>query len=122
MRDTELYRHLLGLESPWTVAKVDLSVSTQRVDVFVEHPQGQKWPCPVCGDLLPVHDRQPVILYTAECRTWLDRENTDPAPLVRLYQPYPAELMQAYIVSCQVNAVRNQGRDLIQPADHLTLL
>lgn len=42
MRDTELYRHLLGLESPWTVAKVDLSVSTQRVDVFVEHPQGRQ--------------------------------------------------------------------------------
>nr|WP_026842592.1 transposase family protein [Citrifermentans bremense] len=56
MRDTDLYRHLLGLESPWTVAKVDLPVSTQRVDVAVEHPKGQKWPCPVCGDLLPVYD------------------------------------------------------------------
>lgn len=26
MRDTELYRHLLGLESPWTVARVEVGV------------------------------------------------------------------------------------------------
>lgn len=56
MNDTDLYRYLLGLESPWTVTKVSLSVDTQRVDVFVEHPKGQKWPCPVCGELLPVYD------------------------------------------------------------------
>jgi transposase len=56
VNDTDLYRHLLGLESPWTVAKVNLSVETQRVEVFVEHPKGQKWPCPACGELLPVYD------------------------------------------------------------------
>ena len=27
MLDTELYRHLLGIESPWKVTKVVLSVS-----------------------------------------------------------------------------------------------
>jgi len=26
MRDTELYRQILGLESPWTVSKVELSM------------------------------------------------------------------------------------------------
>jgi transposase len=56
MKDTELYRHLLGLESPWTVANVNLDVATQRVDVHVEHPKGQKWPCPDCGELLPVRE------------------------------------------------------------------
>lgn len=56
MKDTELYRHLLGLESPWTVANVNLDISAQRVDVHVEHPKGEKWPCPVCGDHLPVYD------------------------------------------------------------------
>lgn len=56
MKDTELYRHLLGLESPWTVANVNLDITAQRVDVHVEHPKGQKWPCPVCGDHLPVYD------------------------------------------------------------------
>jgi len=56
MRDTELYRHLLGLVSPWTVANVNLDIAAQRVDVFAEHPKGEKWACPVCGDLLPVYD------------------------------------------------------------------
>ena len=29
MRDVELYRHLLGLESPWTVRAVELNVPEQ---------------------------------------------------------------------------------------------
>lgn len=31
MRDIELYRHLLGIASLWTVAQVELSVPKQRV-------------------------------------------------------------------------------------------
>ena len=27
MRDVELYRHVLGLEGPWTVTRVELSVT-----------------------------------------------------------------------------------------------
>jgi transposase len=56
MRDTELYRHLLGLVSPWGVTTVNLDITAQRVDVYAEHPTGEKWACPVCGDLLPVYD------------------------------------------------------------------
>ena len=33
MRDVELYRHVLGLDVPWTVTHVDLSVPEERVDV-----------------------------------------------------------------------------------------
>ena len=44
-----------------------------------------------------IHDRQPVILH-------------------------PAELMQAYAVSPSVNAVKNQGPQLVQPAEQMTLL
>jgi hypothetical protein len=44
MRDTTLYQHLLGLMEPWTVAKVDLDVASQRVDVWVEHPKGCSGP------------------------------------------------------------------------------
>ena len=36
MRDTELYRHLLGLQAPWKVARVELSAADGRVDVWVE--------------------------------------------------------------------------------------
>ena len=37
MRDVELYRHLLGLEQPWTVSRVELSVKDQQVDVWADH-------------------------------------------------------------------------------------
>jgi transposase len=53
MLDTELYRHLLGIESPWKVTKVVLSVREQKVDVWVAHPRGVEWPCPECG--VPCH-------------------------------------------------------------------
>lgn len=33
MRDFELHRRVVGLETPWTVTRVDLSVTEQRVDV-----------------------------------------------------------------------------------------
>ena len=56
MRDIELYRHLLGLEAPWTVARVELAIEAQRVDVWAEHRDGARWPCPTCGLELAVHD------------------------------------------------------------------
>lgn len=59
MRDTELYRHLLGLESPWTVSRVELNAKAQRVDVWAEHPEGTRFACPECGAELPVYDHAP---------------------------------------------------------------
>jgi transposase len=56
MQDKELYRHLLGLVHPWTVAKVDLDITKQRVDVCVEHDKGLRWPCPECGQEHPLYD------------------------------------------------------------------
>jgi hypothetical protein len=46
MRDTALYQHLLGLGSPWSVGRVELSVEGQCVDVWAEHPEGVLWACP----------------------------------------------------------------------------
>jgi transposase len=59
MQDTELYRHLLGVEAPWTVARVELNVKDQRVDVWVEHGDGTRWPCPECGEELATYDHAP---------------------------------------------------------------
>jgi transposase len=63
MRDTTLYQHLLGLTEPWTVARVDLDVAAQRVEVWVEHPKRLQWPCPDCGARAALYD------HAAE-RTW----------------------------------------------------
>jgi len=46
MRDVELYRHLLGLEEPWTVRSVELNVQGQQVDVWAGHAEDVRWPCP----------------------------------------------------------------------------
>ena len=56
MRDTELYRHLLGLTDPWIVGLVELDVKAQRVDVWASHPEGTRFPCPECGTLFSVRD------------------------------------------------------------------
>lgn len=63
MRDTELYRQLLGLTAPWTVSKVELDVKQQRVDVHAEHESGHRFDCPECGLALAVYDH-------AEERVW----------------------------------------------------
>jgi transposase len=63
MRDTELYRQVLGLEKPWTVERVDLDVTDQRVDIWVEHESGVVWSCPRCGRELSCRDH-------AEERVW----------------------------------------------------
>lgn len=68
MRDTDLYRHVLGLLEPWTVDRVELKIAERRVDVWATHPAGVTWPCPESDDTGPSRDH-------AEARTWrhLDR-------------------------------------------------
>ncbi len=56
MRDVELYRHLLGLEAPWTVRSVELNVQGQRVDVWAGHAEDVRWPCLECGTPLGLYD------------------------------------------------------------------
>lgn len=50
-----------------------------------------------------LHDRMPVILHPTEFDLWLDRSMNNPESLKRLYQPYPADLMQEWEVSPLVN-------------------
>ena len=38
MQDKELYQHLLGLTSPWTVSEVKLDMQSQEIHLKVEHP------------------------------------------------------------------------------------
>jgi hypothetical protein len=46
MKDTALYELLLGLKTPWSVKKVDLSLADQRVVVEVVLKKGQVWADP----------------------------------------------------------------------------
>lgn len=75
MRDSELYRQILGLEAPWSVTRVDLNVEKERVDVWVGHKRGKLWPCPKCQRQLPCRDHAAERVWrhldTCQFRTFL---------------------------------------------------
>ena len=58
MRDIEMYRALLGLTAPWTVAGVDVDMTGQCVIVRVDAGPGP-YPCPECGTPGPGYDSKP---------------------------------------------------------------
>ena len=64
----------------------------------------------------PIHDRMPVILAPDEYPTWLNKHLTDPEQLKPLYQPFPADLLEAYPVSDRVNSPRNNSPENIRKA------
>ena len=63
----------------------------------------------------PLHNRMPVILHRTEFDYWLDRSVNDPHELQRLYQPYPAELMQEWEVTPKVNSAAYESEDCVRP-------
>src|SRR5436309_2143371 len=72
--------------------------------------------CPANAVIGPVHDRMPVLLAPGEYARWLDPEATDPAGLMPLLGPYPAEAMTAYPLGRMVNDPRRDGPGCIEPA------
>jgi len=58
MQDNELYRRLLGIESPWEVSGVDLDLSQGEVRVRLEHTKDAKWVCAECGKSCALYDHQ----------------------------------------------------------------
>jgi transposase len=49
MKDTALYEHLLGIQTPWKVESVDMAIETQRITVRVSLKEGQVWADPTCA-------------------------------------------------------------------------
>jgi putative SOS response-associated peptidase YedK len=65
----------------------------------------------------PIHNRMPVLLPRDAEALWLDRSIEDPARLLPLLIPYPAEAMDAYTVSLAVNSPRTDAPVCIAPVD-----
>ena len=59
MEDHELYRRILGIETPWQVDSVDLNLEAGEVHVFLAHPGSLEWPCPECGQACKLYDHHP---------------------------------------------------------------
>jgi transposase len=56
MQDKELYQHILGLASPWSVDSVKLDLDASEIVVKVDHPRGTKFCCPECKNELACFD------------------------------------------------------------------
>lgn len=58
MRDCELYRRILGIESPWQVERVDLKLAEGEVHVYLGHEDVKEWRCGECGGEAKPYDHQ----------------------------------------------------------------
>ena len=106
MRDTELYRHLLGLVPPWGVGRVELSVEESRVDVWVVHPGRTRFCCPDCERKLAVYDH-------SEERVWRHLDSC--AFLTYLHASPPR-------VACPEHGVRQVRLPWAEPHSRFTAL
>jgi transposase len=107
LRDIELYRHLLGLVPPWTVARVELNVKDQKVDVWAEHDADQIWSCPECGESkLPLYDH-------SEERTW---RHLDSCQFLTFLHARPPR------VNCPTHGVRQARLPWAEPRSRFTAL
>ncbi len=69
MQDHELYRRILGIESPWKVERVELKLESGEVHVYLDHGEVRQWPCPECGKTCRQYDlSRGRVLYVAEER------------------------------------------------------
>ena len=64
-----------------------------------------------------IHDRMPMIIDPAGWTDWLDPANSDVADLRALLTPAMISDLTTWPVSTEVNSVRHNGPQLIEPAD-----
>ena len=64
------------------------------------------------GTLAPIHDSMPVVLEPADWLVWLGEEEGDPKALLR---PSVDTVLRTWPVSTDVNSVRHNGAELLQP-------
>ena len=57
MKDTQLYTQILGIEKPWQVSDVKVSLSNDEVEITVNH-SSDPLTCPKCGKRSPGYDKR----------------------------------------------------------------
>ena len=60
-----------------------------------------------------LHERMPVILHQEEIDLWLRRDIDDVNYLQKLFHPYPADQLEEYVVSQDVNSAQNDFPSLL---------
>jgi len=106
VRDTDLYKHLLGLSDPWKVTRVELDVEDGRVDVWAEHGRGERFACPECGTACGVYDH-------SEERSWRHLDSCQFRTFLHCRPPR---------VRCDEHGVKQARLPWAEPHSRFTLL
>jgi putative SOS response-associated peptidase YedK len=72
---------------------------------------------PASEAVQPIHDRNPFLIPPERQEAWLDPKLNDPAKVMQLLQPAPADAVKFHRVSKRVNNARNEGPELAEPAN-----
>jgi putative SOS response-associated peptidase YedK len=85
-----------------------------------DDPARFRWTCTVLTTTAEdpvghIHDRMPLLVERERYAAWLDPTRSDPDELRRLLVPAAPGRLEAYPVSTQVNSVRNNGPELLEP-------
>jgi putative SOS response-associated peptidase YedK len=85
-----------------------------------DDPSRFLWTCTVLtteaeDDVGMIHDRMPLLVERDRWDAWLDPERTATDDLAGLLVPAAPGRLEAYPVSTAVNAVRNNGPELVEP-------
>jgi len=84
-----------------------------------DHERAWLWTATIITTSAPdelgkIHDRMPMVIEPHRWPDWLDPANNDPADLRSLLAPAAVSKLISYPVSTTVNAVRNNGPQLIE--------
>ncbi len=85
-----------------------------------DDPARFKWTCTVLTTSAEdavghIHDRMPLLVEPERYDAWLDPTLSEPDELRKLLVPAAPGRLEAYPVSTQVNSVRNNGPELLDP-------
>ena len=64
-----------------------------------------------------IHDRMPLLVERERWQAWLDPGRSDPEELTGLLVPAAPGRLEAYPVATEVNNVRNNGPELVEPLE-----
>jgi putative SOS response-associated peptidase YedK len=111
-----------GPKQPYCILAVDGSIlGFAGLRDEWEGPDGALATCTIITTsanalMAPIHDRMPVILARSDYAAWLDPA-TAPERLKALLRPCPEDRLRCYPVGRKVGDARNEGPELMEPAD-----
>ncbi len=119
-----------GKKQPYFICKPDRGVLAfaglyefwRDKSLAADDPAAWLWTATVITTSAPdelgeIHDRMPMVIDSAGWADWLDPGNTDVADVRALLAPAQSTGLISYPVAPLVNAVRNNGPELIKQAD-----